>query len=77
MPSSELYIGNLDPDTRSQELRDLFERYGNINRCEVKFGGSGTPSESRPRTSLLSSCFLAYSAAFGFVGFESSDDAEV
>lgn len=41
MPSNELYIGNLDPDTRPQELRDVFDRYGSINRCEVKFGGSG------------------------------------
>lgn len=58
MPSSELYIGNLDPDTRSQELRDVFDRYGSINRCEVKFGGS------------------TYSAAFGFIGFDSKEDAE-
>lgn len=41
MPSNELYVGNLDPDTRSQELREIFDRYGTINRCEVKFGGSG------------------------------------
>lgn len=58
MPSNELYIGNLDPDTRPQELRDVFDRYGSINRCEVKFGGS------------------AYSAAFGFIGFDSNEDAE-
>ena len=75
MPSSELYVGNLDPDTRSQELRDIFDRYGTINRCEVKFGGSGKWTiliDSRWSTS-----FLAYSAAFGFVGFDTSEDAEV
>ncbi|CAF0820777.1 unnamed protein product [Rotaria sordida] len=38
MSSKELYIGNLDPDTKSQEIREIFERYGNVNRCEVKFG---------------------------------------
>jgi RNA recognition motif-containing protein len=41
MPSKELYIGNIDPDTKSQEIRDIFEQYGDVNRCEVKFGGSG------------------------------------
>ena len=41
MPSSELYVGNLDPETRSQEVKEIFERYGTVNRCEVKFGGSG------------------------------------
>jgi RNA recognition motif-containing protein len=41
MPSKELYIGNIDPNTKPQEIKDLFEQYGNVNRCEVKFGGSG------------------------------------
>ena len=39
MPSKELYIGNIDPDTKPQEIREIFELYGNINRCEVKLGG--------------------------------------
>ncbi len=38
MPSKELYIGNIDRDTKPQEIREVFERYGNVNRCEVKFG---------------------------------------
>ncbi|CAF0937592.1 unnamed protein product [Didymodactylos carnosus] len=58
MPSSELYVGNLDPNTTTQELKEIFGRYGGVVRCDVKFGGS------------------AYSAAFGFVGFDFSDDAE-
>lgn len=41
MSSKELYIGNLDPSTKSQEIKEIFERYGSINRCEVKFGVSG------------------------------------
>ncbi|CAF1551062.1 unnamed protein product [Rotaria magnacalcarata] len=40
MSSKELYIGNLDPDTKSQEMKDIFEQYGKVNRCEVKFGVS-------------------------------------
>jgi len=55
MPSSELYVGNLDPDTTTQELKEIFERYGSLLRCDVKF---------------------AYSAAFGFVGFDFTEDAE-
>jgi RNA recognition motif-containing protein len=39
MVSKELYIGNIDPDTKPQEIREIFELYGNVNRCEVKFGG--------------------------------------
>jgi hypothetical protein len=39
MPSKELYISNVDPDTKPQEIREIFELYGNVNRCEVKFGG--------------------------------------
>ncbi|CAF3387124.1 unnamed protein product [Rotaria sp. Silwood1] len=38
MSSKELYIGNLDPDTKSQEIKEIFEQYGKVNRCEVKFG---------------------------------------
>ncbi|CAF5015571.1 unnamed protein product, partial [Rotaria magnacalcarata] len=34
MSSKELYIGNLDPDTKSQEMKDIFEQYGKVNRCE-------------------------------------------
>lgn len=41
MSSKELYIGNLDPDTKSQDIRDIFQPYGVLNRCEVKFGMSG------------------------------------
>jgi RNA recognition motif-containing protein len=41
MPSKELYIGNIHPDTKSHEIREIFEKYGNVNRCEFKYGGSG------------------------------------
>lgn len=38
MPSKELYIGNINPDTKTQEIREIFQLYGNINRCDMKFG---------------------------------------
>jgi RNA recognition motif-containing protein len=38
MQSNELYVGNLDLNAKSEELREIFQLYGKINRCEVKFG---------------------------------------
>jgi len=39
MASKELYIGNVDPDAKPQEIREIFELYGTVNRCELKMGG--------------------------------------
>ena len=39
MQSSELYIGNLDPDVKPDELKEIFQMYGNVIRSEVKILG--------------------------------------
>jgi len=31
-----LYIGNLPPDVRERDIEDLFDRYGNITRVDLK-----------------------------------------
>ena len=36
MQSNELYIGNLDRNVNSEELRTIFQVYGNLTRSEVK-----------------------------------------
>ncbi len=84
MPSKELYIGNVNPDTKPQEIREIFEVYGTVNRCEVKFGGTSKSEKQFFSMKLMmmmifffAFSFLAHSAAFGFVGFDSSEDAEV
>jgi hypothetical protein len=40
MQSNELYIGNLDLNAKPEELREIFQLYGTINRCEVKVGNT-------------------------------------
>ncbi|CAF1006854.1 unnamed protein product [Adineta ricciae] len=37
--SRNLYVGNVHPDTESHELKEIFERYGEVERCQVRFGG--------------------------------------
>ena len=53
MSSRELYIGNLDRDTKTHEIKDIFERYGNVSRCEVKFGLPGKIMRKIKRTNFL------------------------
>jgi len=33
-----LFIGRLDKSTRQSDVEDLFEAYGRLDRCEVKYG---------------------------------------
>ena len=33
-----LFIGRLDKSTRQRDVEDLFEAYGRLDRCEVKYG---------------------------------------
>ncbi|CAF0765419.1 unnamed protein product [Adineta steineri] len=39
MSSRNLYLGNIHPETQTHELRDIFKQYGELERCEVRFGG--------------------------------------
>lgn len=36
MQANELYIGNLDRNVKSEELKKIFQVYGNVIRSEVK-----------------------------------------
>lgn len=38
MPEARLYIGNLSSRTSERELRDEFEHYGKVTRCDIKKG---------------------------------------
>ena len=38
---SRIYVGNLPDDIRTQELDDLFYRYGRISDIEIKIPKSG------------------------------------
>lgn len=33
-----LFIGRLDKSTRPKDVEDLFEAYGRLDRCELKYG---------------------------------------
>ena len=39
MPSKELFLGNLGRDVTSKDLEDIFDKYGRIERCDVKNKG--------------------------------------
>ncbi len=41
MASRNLYVGNIHPETQTHEMREIFNRYGPLERCEVRFGGPG------------------------------------
>jgi len=40
--SDSLFIGRLHKDTRVKDLEDIFETYGRIVRCDIKYGGKST-----------------------------------
>ncbi|CAF0725710.1 unnamed protein product [Didymodactylos carnosus] len=44
MPSSELFVGNLNRDVSKRDLEDIFESYGRLIRCELKQGASSFAS---------------------------------
>lgn len=33
-----LFIGRLNKNTRTRDLEEIFEAYGRIARCEIKYG---------------------------------------
>lgn len=35
-----LFIGRVPPEASSQDLEDIFKKYGRISRCDVKNGQS-------------------------------------
>ncbi|XP_064600467.1 serine/arginine-rich splicing factor 7-like [Liolophura sinensis] len=34
----QLFVGRLSKSTRTRDLEDIFERYGHLARCEIKYG---------------------------------------
>ena len=34
----KLFVGRLNKSTRARDLEDVFEPYGRLSRCEVKYG---------------------------------------
>ena len=34
-----LFIGRLNKNTRTRDLEEIFEAYGRLSRCEIKYGG--------------------------------------
>uniref|UniRef100_T1IXV5 CCHC-type domain-containing protein n=1 Tax=Strigamia maritima TaxID=126957 RepID=T1IXV5_STRMM len=36
---AQLFIGRLSKDTRVRDLEEIFERYGRLLRCDIKYGG--------------------------------------
>ena len=33
--TTKIFVGNFDEYTRSQEIRALFEKYGNVVECDI------------------------------------------
>merc|ERR1712062_100536 len=55
-----IYVGRLSKDTRTRDLEEIFEPYGRMLRCDIKYGGSEWGSDM----------------AYAFVDFEDRRDAE-
>lgn len=41
MPSKELFLGNLGRDVTRQDIEDVFDKYGRVERCDIKNRGNG------------------------------------
>ncbi len=39
MPSKELFLGNLGRDVTRQDIEDVFDKYGRVERCDIKNRG--------------------------------------
>lgn len=35
---AQLFVGRLSRDVKVQDLEDIFERYGKLLRCDIKYG---------------------------------------
>jgi len=35
----QLFIGRLNRNTRVRDLEEVFETYGRLTRCDIKYGG--------------------------------------
>ena len=40
MPSKELFLGNLGRDVTRQDIEDVFDKYGRVERCDIKNRGN-------------------------------------
>jgi len=42
MPRREIFVGNLHRAVNRRDIEDVFEKYGRLNRCDLKNRGAGT-----------------------------------
>lgn len=42
-PQRRIYVGNLPPDVRQDEVRDLFKKYGPVDLIDIKVKSGGPP----------------------------------
>lgn len=40
MPRNELFLGNLSRDVQRRDIEHIFDKYGRIERCDIKSRGS-------------------------------------
>jgi len=43
MGDSKVYVGNLPDDVRSNDLEDIFYKYGRLRNVDIKHGGGRGP----------------------------------
>jgi len=41
MPRNELFLGNLSRDVQRRDIEHIFDKYGRIERCDIKSRGDG------------------------------------
>ena len=39
MPRKELFLGNLNRDVTRKDIEQIFEKYGRLERCDIKSRG--------------------------------------
>ncbi len=60
MPSKELFLGNLGRDVTRQDIEGVFDKYGRVERCDIKNRGKLCSENPTLTKSFKSSLNILY-----------------
>jgi len=81
MPRNELFIGSLPRDVSRRDIENIFDKYGRIERCDIKNRGKHSKQKQQRQETfyLFNKIFFlkGEGAVYAFLEFEDERDAEV